>query len=97
MSDTGHRQLLIAGQNIAEHLRPVIEEEAMRHGVPAPSDKQIALVVSALRMHTTIVHAGSYDRSELGRPDQVTTFHPIESSTGRFLRDAALVVLEGEG
>jgi len=94
---TGHREALIGGKTIAQHLRPVVDDEARRYGIASPSDKQIALVVSALRMHHTMVHAGNYDRSELGEPDKITTFYPIESSIGRFLRDSAQVVFdEGE-
>ena len=91
---TGHRERLIGGENIAKHLWPTMIDESIRYDVPMPTDKQIALVVSALRMHGTMVHAGSYDRSELGHIDKLTDFYPIESSIGRFFRDSAIDVLE---
>lgn len=98
MSNTGHKQTRIGGRSLADHLRPTIRQESQLFNVPMPTDEQIALVASALRMHTTMVHAASYDRSELfPREDQVTEFYPIESSIGRWLRDAAREVLDESG
>lgn len=94
MTYTGHKDRYIQGQTIAQYVRPTIQDEANRFNVPMPTDEQIALVVSALRMHHIMVHASDYDRSELGKPDQVTDFYPIESSIGRFFRDSARVVLD---
>jgi hypothetical protein len=91
---TGHHERLIGGENIAKHLWPTMIDESIRYNVPMPTEKQIALVVSALRMHGTMVHAGSYDRSELGSNDKITDFYPIESSIGRFFRDSAIEILE---
>lgn len=95
MSDTGHKELTVTeGKNIVEWLRPTIEDEARYFGVPVPTDEQIAVVVSSMRMHTLITRAAGYDQSELGKPDEVTKYWPIESSIGRFFRDAARVVLD---
>lgn len=89
MAYTGHKQLLINGDNIINHLRPVLRQECSFYGVDMPNDKQIAVVVSALRMHHTLVHASEYDYSELHKRDEKTDFYPIQSSIGRYFRDAA--------
>lgn len=94
MSNTGHKQTRIGGRSLADHLRPTLRQESQLFNVPMPTDEQIALVASALRMHTTMLHASTYDRSELGNPDEQTSFYPIESSVGRWLRDAAREVLD---
>ena len=94
MSDNGHRQTKVNGQSLADHVRPTIMQESQLFNVPMPTDEQIALVASALRMHTTMLHASTYDRSELGNPDKETSFYPVESSIGRWLRDAAREVLD---
>lgn len=94
MTYTGHRDRYIKGQTIAQYVRPTIIDEAYRFDVPIPTEEQIALVVSALRMHHIMVHASDYDRSELGKPNEITDFYPIESSIGRFFRDSARVTLD---
>ena len=90
---TGHKELLITKKNIVEHLRSVLEQECQFYGVEMPRDEQVAVVVSALRMHHTLVHASEYDYSELGKPDKKTTFYPTVSSIGRYFRDSAGEVL----
>jgi len=93
--NTGHREVLMPdGQTITQWLQPVIKDESRRFGVDMPTDKQIALVVSALRMHTVMEHAALYDRSELGKPGEETKYWPIESSIGRYFRDASREILE---
>lgn len=91
---TGHNDPTINGETIAEWLRPTLLDEANRFNVPMPSDAQIALVVSAMRMHSLMVYASTYDRSELGKPDTLTDFYPIESSIGRFFRDSSRLILD---
>lgn len=94
MSYTGHKQLLINKQNIVDHIRETMRQEAQFYNVAElPSDEQIALVISALRMHHTMVHASEYDYSELHAPDQKTDFYPVQSSIGRYFRDAAGEIL----
>lgn len=92
---TGHHDRYIQGQTIAQYVRPTVLDEANRFDVPMPTDEQIALVVSALRMHHIMIHASSYDRSELHNPNEVTDFYPIESSIGRFFRDSSRAILDG--
>lgn len=89
MSYTGHKQLLINGQNIVQHIWPTMEQESQFYGVPLPTVEQTALVISAMRMHHTMMHAADYDVSELGKPDEVTKFWPMQSSIGRYFRDSA--------
>lgn len=92
---TGHRQTKMAdGKTLVEWIKPILEDEAVRYEVSMPTDKQIALVISAVRMHTIIMHAGNYDFSELGKTQEVTKFWPVESSIGRYFRDAARETLE---
>lgn len=94
MTYTGHKQTYIGGLSIPEQLQYTLKQEAELHNIPMPTDKQIGLVMSALRMHNIMVHASNYDRSELGKPGQVTDFYPIESSIGRWLRDAGRKLME---
>lgn len=91
--DTGHKEVLINGKTIVEHLMPTLKDECRYYGVALPNDEQIAVVISALRMHHTMVHASNYDRSELHKPDQVTDFYPIQSSIGRYFRDTSSEIL----
>lgn len=93
---TGHKELLINKQNIVQHLKSSMKQDADFYKVEMPSDKQIALVVSALRMHHTLVHASEYDYSELHNREEKTTFYPIQSSIGRYFRDSASEILRGD-
>lgn len=86
---TGHKDRLINGKTIVEHLRQTIDDECRFYIVDRPSDAQIAVVVSALRMHHTLAHASQYDFSELYEPSKPTDFYPIQSSIGRYFRDSA--------
>lgn len=91
-----HKNPYIHNKNIVEWIKPTIQHEAKFYNVDIEglTDKQIALVVRALRMHTLMVWASNYDRTELGEKDKETSFYPIETSIGRFLRDSAEVVLD---
>lgn len=97
MSKTGHKNILMPdGQLLTRWIQPTMRDEGRRYGVEMPTEKQIALVISALRMHTVMEHAGLYDRSELGKPDEITEYWPIESSIGCYFRDAAESILREE-
>lgn len=94
---TGHKNTKMPdGQTLVDWVLPTIHDEARRFDVTMPDKKQVALVISSLRMHSIIAHAAAYDTSELGQPDKVTEFWPIESSVGRYLRDAADEVLRDD-
>jgi hypothetical protein len=95
MSYTGHKNPKMPdGKTIVEWLRPQVENECQFYGIEMPSDEQIAAVVSIMRMHTLIMHAAEYDYSELGEPDVKTDFWPMQSSIGRYFRDAARITLD---
>lgn len=95
MNKTGHHNRKMPdGQTIVEWARPVVQDEARYYGVEMPSDEQIAVVIRALRMHHLMTHAAGYDQSELHSPGEITKYWPIESSIGRFLRDAPLELLD---
>ena len=97
MAYTGHKQTNMPdGKTLVEWITPVLEDECRHYNIAKPSPKQIAVVISALRMHTIMMHAASYDIGELGRPAQVTEYWPIESSIGRYFRDASRVTLDDE-
>jgi hypothetical protein len=90
VSTTGHKQTRMPdGETLVEWVRSTVDDECRHYRVPPLTDAQIAVVISALRMHTIIMHASDYDTSELGKPDEVTTFWPMQSSIGRYFRDAA--------
>ncbi|HRJ06903.1 MAG TPA: hypothetical protein PK911_05150 [Candidatus Saccharibacteria bacterium] len=92
---TGHKDTNMPdGQTLVEWITPTVKDEARQFGVDMPTPKQMALVISALRMHTIMTQAAAYDFSELGKPDEVTKFWPTESSIGRYFRDAARVTLD---
>jgi hypothetical protein len=92
---TGHHNTKMPdGKTLVEWLTPTIQDECQHYGIPMPSPGQIAVVISAMRMHTVVVHAAGYDTSELRKPDQVTEYWPLESSVGRYFRDAARVTLD---
>jgi len=94
MSYTGHKDTKINGKNIVDWLKATVQHECDFYGVEPLSDEQIAVVVSSMRMHTLIMHAAEYDYSELGKPDQVQEFWPMQSSVGRYFRDAARDTLD---
>ena len=92
---TGHKDTRMSdGSTLVEWITPTVKDEARRFGVDMPSPKQMALVISALRMHTIMERAAGYDYSELGKPDEKTTFYPTESSIGRYFRDAGRDILD---
>lgn len=94
MAYTGHKDPLINGQTIVEHIKEGVKHECRYYGIDMPGDMQMAVVISQLRMHPTMAHAVDYDFSELGKPDVATDFYPIASSVGRFLRDSAQITLD---
>lgn len=92
---TGHKSTLMSdGKTLVEWITSTVKDECQHFGVPMPTDKQMAVVISALRMHTIMMHASDYDISELGKRDVVTDFYPIQSSIGRYFRDAARQTLD---
>lgn len=94
---TGHKQTNMPdGKTLIEWITPTVEDECRFYKVEMPTPKQMAVVASALRMHTIMMHAAEYDYSELGKPDEVTKYWPMQSSIGRYLRDASRVTLESE-
>lgn len=97
MTYTGHKDPKMAdGKTLVEWITPTVEDEARFYKVKMPTPEQMALVISAVRMHTIMMRASDYDFSELGHPDQVTQFWAKESSIGRFFRDASRVTLEAK-
>lgn len=95
MNKTGHHSRKMPdGKTIVEWLRPVVKDEARYYGIEMPSDEQIAIVLRSARMHHLMTHAAGYDQSELHQPSEITKYWPIESSIGRFLRDAPLELLD---
>lgn len=95
MAYTGHKDTKMQdGKTLVAWLRPTIQDECRHFGVPEPTEEQVAIVISALRMHTVIMQAATYDNSELGQPDEITKYWPIESSIGRYFRDAARETLD---
>ena len=92
---TGHKNPLMSdGKTLVEWITETVKDECKFFGVEMPTDKQMAVVISALRMHTIMMHAADYDFSELSKPDEITTYWTIESSIGRYFRDAARVTLD---
>ena len=95
MTNLGHKDTRMPnGDTLVEFITPTVKDECKYYGVDLPSPRQMAVVISALRMHSIIMQASAYDTSELGEPDKVTKFWPIESSIGRYFRDAAREVLD---
>ena len=95
MTYTGHKNTKMGdGKTVVEWLRSTVKEECRYYGVPELTDEQIAVVVSSMRMHTLIMHAAEYDFSELGKPNELAHFWPMQSSIGRFFRDAARDTLD---
>lgn len=92
---TGHKNVIMPdGKSLVEWITQTVADECRFYGVDMPSVEQMAVVISALRMHSIMMHASSYDRSELGKPEVISDFYPIESSIGRYFRDAARVTLD---
>lgn len=97
MTYTGHKNRKMPdGKTLVEWITPTVEDEAQRFNVAVPSPKQMALVISALRMHSIIMHAAGYDKSRYPHENEVTDFYPTETSIGRYFRDAARITLEEE-
>lgn len=96
MTYTGHRETRIHTRELVDFITPAVEDESRYYGVSMPTKKQMALVISALRNHTIIMHAANYDRSELGSPDKLSEYMPTETSIGRYFRDAAEQTLRKE-
>lgn len=95
MAYTGHKSTKMEnGKTVVEWLRETVKEECRFYGVPEITDEQIAVVISSMRMHTLIMRAADYDTSELQKPNEVTQFWPMQSSIGRFFRDAARETLD---
>lgn len=97
MNDTGHKKLPIGGKTLVEWITPTVKDECRLYKVPMPTDKQMAVVISALRAHTIIMHAAEYDKSNLHKPNEVDSYWPMQSSIGRYFRDAARETLDMEG
>ena len=91
---TGHKQTKVGGRNIADWMQATMQQESQLYNIPMPTPQQIGLVMSGLRMHTIMVHASDYDTSELHQQDKVTDFYPIQSSIGRWLRDAGRELMD---
>ncbi|MFA5937564.1 MAG: hypothetical protein WC822_06840 [Candidatus Paceibacterota bacterium] len=92
---TGHKNRNMPdGRTLIEWSREGIRNECQFYNVPMPTDEQIAVVIASMRMHHIMVHASDYDFSELHAPEKATTFYPIQSSIGRFLRDAPMETLD---
>ena len=95
MSYTGHKDTKMPdGKTLIEWLKVTIKDECSFYKVEMPTDEQIAVVVRSMRMHHLMTHAADYDFSELGKPDEITPYWTIESSIGRFFRDAPLETLD---
>lgn len=95
MAYTGHKNPMMSdGKTLVEWITETVKDECRFYKVEMPSPEQMAVVISAIRMHTIIMHAADYDFSELGKPDEVTEFWAMQSSIGRYFRDAARVTLD---
>lgn len=92
---TGHKDTRMPdGKTLVEWITETVKDECRFFNVPMPTDKQMAVVISALRMHTIMMQAADYDFSELGKPKEPTKYWPLQSSIGRYFRDAARVTLD---
>jgi hypothetical protein len=93
---TGHKSARMPdGETLVEWIGATVKDECRFYNVPMPSDKQMAVVISALRMHTIMMHAAEYDISALGQSDKIDPYWPMQGSIGRFFRDAARITLDG--
>ena len=90
----GHFSTTFNGINAFDNMRNTLQQEAELFNIDMPTPQQVGLVMSALRMHQIVVHASNYDRRELHHPDKLTEFYPVESSIGRWLRDAGRELME---
>lgn len=84
----GDFSMEVGCEHFVDHVKVAIKNECRYRGIPMLDDMQIGVVVRSLRNHSYSVLMTHYDRRELGNPTKVTDFYPIESSVGRFLRDA---------
>ena len=92
---TGHKNPYMPdGETLVDWITRTVEDECRFYKVPMPSKEQMAVVISAIRMHTIIMHAAEYDYSELGDRSKKTEFWPMQSSIGRYFRDASRVTLD---
>lgn len=97
MSYTGHKQTKMHdGKTLVQWITPTVQDEARHFGIEMPTPEQMALVISAIRMYTIIMHAAEYDYSVLGKPDEKDTLWPMQSSIGRYFRDAARETLDAK-
>ena len=95
MAYTGHKNAKMPdGKTLVEWITDTVKDECRFYKVPMPTPEQMAVVISAIRMHTIMMHAADYDTSELGKPDEVTKYWAMQSSIGRYFRDAARVTLD---
>lgn len=95
MSYTGHKNPKMPdGKTLVEWITQTVEDECRFYKVPMPTPEQMAVVISAIRMHHIMMHAAEYDYSELGKPEIKTEYWPMQSSIGRYFRDAARVTLD---
>lgn len=92
---TGHHSTNMPdGKTLVDWITPTVDDECRFYGVEPPNKEQMAVVISALRMHKVMAHAAQYDFSETWKPNEKTKYWPMESSVGRYFRDAARVVLD---
>lgn len=95
MAYTGHKNARMPdGKTLVEWITETVKDECRFFNVPMPTDKQMAVVISAIRMHTIMMHAADYDTSVLGKPEEKDTLWPMQGSIGRYFRDAARVTLD---
>jgi hypothetical protein len=95
MAYTGHKNTKMPdGKTLVDWVKVTIADECRFYGVEMPSDRQIAVVIMSMRMHHLIMHAAEYDYSELGNPDKKQEYWPMQSSIGRYFRDAPRETLE---
>lgn len=95
MTYTGHKDARMpTGETLVEWITPTVKDECRNYAIEMPSPKQMAVVISAMRMHAIMMHAAKYDTSAPGNPDEVNEYWPVEISIGRYFRDAAQMSLE---
>ena len=94
---TGHKSTKMPdGKTLVDWIKRTVKDECGFYGVPELTDKQIAVVISSMRMHTIMMHAAEYDTSNLHKPDEVDPHWPMQGSIGRYFRDAARETLDDE-
>lgn len=84
----GDFSMEVGGQHFVDHVKVAIKNECRYRGIPMLDDMQIGVVITSLRNHSYAMLMTRYDRRERFDLTKVTDFYPIESSVGRFLRDA---------